>query len=245
MAALSMDWTSIHEELADRPAEHRRGNQRSDMMGELASFSASPTIPRHDCPQIRRVAYRHPRRPADVRAQLLAAWRPGRRALIRRKDERCVAGSHTPGTPVLIDELLYKPSHSLIDQSLHSRLGVETTNGDGFGVGWYGEANEPAVFKSIEPAWNDRNLRELSRSIRSGPRLRAHPRVDRNARAADELPPVPPRPLALDAQRVDHALPRRQAGAPARRRPLALPGDGGLDGLGGVLLPRPDLRARG
>ena len=72
------------------------------------------------------------------------------------------------GTPVLIDELLYKPSHSLIDQSLHSRLGVETTNGDGFGVGWYGEANEPAVFKSIEPAWNDRNLRELSRSIRSG-----------------------------------------------------------------------------
>ena len=72
------------------------------------------------------------------------------------------------GTPVLIDELLYKPSHSLIDQSLHSRLGVETTNGDGFGVGWYGEANEPAVFKSVEPAWNDRNLRELSGSIRSG-----------------------------------------------------------------------------
>ena len=47
------------------------------------------------------------------------------------------------GTPVLIDELLYKPSHSLIDQSLHSRLGVETTNGDGFGVGWYGEATSP------------------------------------------------------------------------------------------------------
>ncbi len=72
------------------------------------------------------------------------------------------------GTPVLIDELLYKPTHSLIDQSLHSRLGVETTNGDGFGVGWYGEAPEPAVFKSIEPAWNDRNLRELSGHIRSG-----------------------------------------------------------------------------
>jgi len=72
------------------------------------------------------------------------------------------------GTPVLIDELLYRPSHSLIDQSLHSRLGVETTNGDGFGVGWYGEAPEPAVFKSVEPAWNDRNLRELSGSIRSG-----------------------------------------------------------------------------
>ena len=72
------------------------------------------------------------------------------------------------GTPVLLEELLYKPAHSLIDQSLHSRLGVETTNGDGFGVGWYGEGNDPAVFKSVEPAWNDRNLRELAGHIRSG-----------------------------------------------------------------------------
>jgi predicted glutamine amidotransferase len=72
------------------------------------------------------------------------------------------------GTPVLLEELLYKPAHSLIDQSLHSRLGVETTNGDGFGVGWYGEAATPAVFKSVEPAWNDRNLKELAGHIRSG-----------------------------------------------------------------------------
>jgi predicted glutamine amidotransferase len=72
------------------------------------------------------------------------------------------------GTPVLLKTLLYEPEHSLIDQSLHSRLGVETTNGDGFGVGWYGVGDEPAVFKSIEPAWNERNLRELSAQIRSG-----------------------------------------------------------------------------
>jgi predicted glutamine amidotransferase len=67
------------------------------------------------------------------------------------------------GSPILLEELLYKPEHSLIDQSLHSRLGVETTNGDGFGVGWYGPDTEtPAVFHSIEPAWNDRNLREVA-----------------------------------------------------------------------------------
>jgi glutamine amidotransferase len=72
--------------------------------------------------------------------------------------------------------LLYEPEHSLIDQSLHSRLGVETTNGDGFGVGWYGEGDEPAVFKSIEPAWNDRNLLELSGHVRSG-RVFAHIRA--------------------------------------------------------------------
>ena len=44
------------------------------------------------------------------------------------------------GSPILLDDLLYKPAHSLIDQSLHAKLGVETTNGDGFGVGWYGKA---------------------------------------------------------------------------------------------------------
>jgi predicted glutamine amidotransferase len=72
------------------------------------------------------------------------------------------------GTPVLLEELLYKPAHSLIDQSLHSRLGAETTNGDGFGIGWYGEKNLPAVYKSTAPAWNDRNVRELARNIRAG-----------------------------------------------------------------------------
>ena len=72
------------------------------------------------------------------------------------------------GAPVLLERLLYTPVHSLIDQSLHSKLGVETTNGDGFGVGWYGEADTPALFKSVEPAWNDKNLRELAGHVRSG-----------------------------------------------------------------------------
>jgi predicted glutamine amidotransferase len=63
------------------------------------------------------------------------------------------------GEPILVEDWLFKPQHSLIDQSLHARLGVETTNGDGFGSGWYGMGAEPAVFRSVEPAWNDRNLR--------------------------------------------------------------------------------------
>jgi predicted glutamine amidotransferase len=80
------------------------------------------------------------------------------------------------GSPVLLDELIYKPKHSLIDQSLHSRLGAETTNGDGFGIGWYGVGDDPAVFHSIEPAWNDRNLRELARHV-SSPVVFAHIRA--------------------------------------------------------------------
>ena len=72
------------------------------------------------------------------------------------------------GSPLLLEELLYGPQNSLIVQSLHSRLGAEETNGDGFGVGWYGEQDTPAVFRSIEPAWNDRNLRELADHISAG-----------------------------------------------------------------------------
>ena len=72
------------------------------------------------------------------------------------------------GSPVLLADLLYGSEHSLIVQSLHARLGNEETNGDGFGIGWYDEEEEPAVFRGIEPAWNDRNLRDLSKHIRSG-----------------------------------------------------------------------------
>jgi predicted glutamine amidotransferase len=72
------------------------------------------------------------------------------------------------GSPILLETLLYGPKNSLIVQSLHSRLGAEETNGDGFGVGWYGAQEAPAVFHSIEPAWNDRNLRELAGHISAG-----------------------------------------------------------------------------
>ena len=71
------------------------------------------------------------------------------------------------GSPILLESILYKPQHSLIDQSLHAKLGPHTTNGDGFGIGWYGEGDEPALYKCVDPVWNDRNLRELSGQIRS------------------------------------------------------------------------------
>ncbi|MFF4782118.1 class II glutamine amidotransferase [Streptomyces griseorubiginosus] len=82
------------------------------------------------------------------------------------------------GTPLLLDTILYKPAHSLIDQSLHSRLGVETTNGDGFGVGWYAQESigTPALFTDVGPAWNNRNLRELADHVRS-PLFFAHIRA--------------------------------------------------------------------
>jgi glutamine amidotransferase len=82
------------------------------------------------------------------------------------------------GSPIPLDELLYKPDHSLIDQSRNARLGDQTTNGDGFGVGWYGAGadNRPVLFRSIVPAWNDRNLSEIAAHIES-PLFLAHIRA--------------------------------------------------------------------
>ena len=82
------------------------------------------------------------------------------------------------GDPILADDLLFRPQHSIIDQSLHARLGGVTTNGDGFGIGWYrtGDESAPAVFKGTHPAWNDRNLREVATQIHT-PLLFAHVRA--------------------------------------------------------------------
>jgi predicted glutamine amidotransferase len=79
------------------------------------------------------------------------------------------------GGPVYLEELLFKPQHSLIDQSLAARAGETTTNGDGFGVGWYGTAETPGVYKGVQPAWSDDNLLNLCAQIKS-PLFMAHVR---------------------------------------------------------------------
>jgi predicted glutamine amidotransferase len=79
------------------------------------------------------------------------------------------------GAPLQIEELLFKTDHSLIDQSLSSRSATPT-NGDGFGLGWYGAREEPGLFRSIRPAWNDFNLRDLAAHIES-PLFLAHVRA--------------------------------------------------------------------
>ena len=81
------------------------------------------------------------------------------------------------GQPVMLDELLFKTAHGLIDQSLHARMGVETTNGDGFGLGWYGtNGASPARYRSVTPAWSDVNLRDLAAHVES-PLFLAHIRA--------------------------------------------------------------------
>ena len=80
------------------------------------------------------------------------------------------------GQPVLMEELLFKTQHGLVDQSLHARMGAEPTNGDGFGLGWYGGGDGPGLYHSVSPAWADANLRELAGHIES-PLFLAHIRA--------------------------------------------------------------------
>lgn len=81
------------------------------------------------------------------------------------------------GEPLQPSALILDSPHSIVAMSLNSPLGAETVNGDGFGLGWYPAdppaptdatgARHPFVFRSIEPAWNDQNLREVSAAARS------------------------------------------------------------------------------
>ncbi|MBS1950191.1 MAG: class II glutamine amidotransferase [Bacteroidetes bacterium] len=73
------------------------------------------------------------------------------------------------GTPIIIDKLLYQPKNSLVNQSIHAREIEEPLNGDGFGVGWYvPDVNyEPITFVSVNPAWSNRNLRNLAPKIKT------------------------------------------------------------------------------
>lgn len=75
-----------------------------------------------------------------------------------------------------MDTLLFKPCNSLIRQSLSAQRAAAPTNGDGFGLGWYGHLEQPGLYRDTMPAWNDANLRSLAEQIRS-PLFFAHVRA--------------------------------------------------------------------
>lgn len=82
------------------------------------------------------------------------------------------------GPSIRLSSLVVEPKHSIIDQSFHSRSQEEPLNGDGFGIAWYapGLSREPALFRSVTPAWNNTNLLELARVVES-PLIFAHVRA--------------------------------------------------------------------
>ena len=80
------------------------------------------------------------------------------------------------GSSILLEDVLFNTDHSLIDQSLRALDATTTTNGDGFGIGWYRQRDLPGVYRDIRPAWNDTNLQALAAQIES-PLFLAHVRA--------------------------------------------------------------------
>ena len=80
------------------------------------------------------------------------------------------------GNAIRPETLLYDTEHSLVEQSRRDRLAGGFPNADGFGLGWYGDRDVPGLYRSIAPAWADRNLRELAGQIES-PLFLAHVRA--------------------------------------------------------------------
>ena len=71
------------------------------------------------------------------------------------------------GETIALEHYVTSPAHSLIEQSIRALESTAATNGDGFGLGWYGEHAEPGLYHEVRPAWSDENLRHLCRHIRS------------------------------------------------------------------------------
>ena len=69
------------------------------------------------------------------------------------------------GNPIRPEILLYETEFSLVEQSRQDRLAGGYPNADGFGLGWYDDREQPGLYRSITPAWADRNLRELAAHI--------------------------------------------------------------------------------
>ena len=93
------------------------------------------------------------------------------------------------GPPITLASLITDPENSLIRQSYAAQERIEPLNGDGFGVAWYAQGldeDRPALFKSISPAWNNRNLQDLCRVTQSSCIL-AHVRAATSAQSVDEV----------------------------------------------------------
>lgn len=71
------------------------------------------------------------------------------------------------GETIPLEQYVTAPAHSLVVQSIKALESTASTNGDGFGLGWYGEHPEPGLYREVRPAWSDENLRYLCRHIHS------------------------------------------------------------------------------
>ncbi|MEP1209418.1 MAG: class II glutamine amidotransferase [Rhizobiaceae bacterium] len=82
------------------------------------------------------------------------------------------------GPSIPLENIVIKPSHSLVIQSQVAEEAKLAVNGDGFGLAWYSGHDQaaqtdipqsmPALYKEIMPAWANPNLLHICRAVRAG-----------------------------------------------------------------------------
>jgi len=87
------------------------------------------------------------------------------------------------GAAERLENVVTKPARSLVHQSLHASQCKTATNGDGFGIGWYGDRDMPGLYREISPAWSDENLMSLCAQL-SAATFFAHVRASTGAATA-------------------------------------------------------------
>ena len=148
------------------------------------------------------------------------------------------------GLIVPLKNALFRAEHSLIDQSLHSRLGAETTNGDGFGLGWYDAGPAPGISgASSRPG--------TTRTCASSRPISARPSSSRTSARRSGRPCSRPTATRSGTAAGCSCTTGSSTGSPRQARPSArgrripLSRDRGGGRHRSAVLPRADPRARG
>ena len=71
------------------------------------------------------------------------------------------------GEPIYLEDIVSLPAHSLVRQSLSAIRCHTPVNADGFGLAWYGDRDDPGLYRDVLPAWSDPNLRSLTATVKS------------------------------------------------------------------------------
>ncbi|AGT09603.1 class II glutamine amidotransferase [Paracoccus aminophilus] len=71
------------------------------------------------------------------------------------------------GAPIYLEDIVSRPGHSLVRQSHEATHCHTAVNADGFGIAWYGDREEPGLYRDVMPAWSDPNLRSLTATVKS------------------------------------------------------------------------------
>ncbi|WP_370230949.1 class II glutamine amidotransferase [Cognatishimia sp.] len=71
------------------------------------------------------------------------------------------------GEPIFLEDIITRPEHSLVAQSVEATECKTTTNADGFGLAWYDDRPTPGLYRDVYPAWSDPNLRSLAHQVKS------------------------------------------------------------------------------